>query len=154
MARRSNPGVDAICGLSFLLVLSLAPRGFSPGTPVFSSPQKLTLPNSNSIWKARKRLNEFLRTPKCYLGKHITIHILQVYNMFESILPVISAVRFSIPEYASLRSRRLLGSSRRKKERGARRRDARGEGACLHRAPRFPPSKRLLPRVIVCDFLY
>ena len=31
----SNPGFDAICGLSLLLVLSLAPRGFSPGTPVF-----------------------------------------------------------------------------------------------------------------------
>ena len=31
----SNPGVDTICGLSLLLVLSLAPRGFSPGTPVF-----------------------------------------------------------------------------------------------------------------------
>ena len=38
----SNPGVDAICGLSLLLVLSLAPRGFSlfprhfqiPVTPV------------------------------------------------------------------------------------------------------------------------
>ena len=36
----SNPGVDAICGLSLLLVLSLAPRRFSPGTPVFPSPQK------------------------------------------------------------------------------------------------------------------
>ena len=34
----SNPGVDAICGLSLLLVLSFAPRGFSPGTPVFPSP--------------------------------------------------------------------------------------------------------------------
>ena len=45
----SNPGVDAICGLSLLLVLSLAPRGFSPGTPVFPSPQKPTFPNSNSI---------------------------------------------------------------------------------------------------------
>ena len=33
--RGSNPGVDAICGLSLLLVLSLAPRGFFPGTPVF-----------------------------------------------------------------------------------------------------------------------
>ena len=31
----SNPGVDVICGLSLLLVLSFAPRGFSPGTPVF-----------------------------------------------------------------------------------------------------------------------
>ena len=33
------PGV--ICGLS-LLVLYFAPRGFSPGTPVFPSPQKPT----------------------------------------------------------------------------------------------------------------
>ena len=36
----STPGVDALCRLSLLLVLSLASRGFSPGTPVFSSPQK------------------------------------------------------------------------------------------------------------------
>ena len=36
----SNPCVDAICGLSLLLVLSFAPRGFSPGTPVvFPTPQ-------------------------------------------------------------------------------------------------------------------
>ena len=33
----SNPSVDAICGLSLLLVLSLVQRGFSPDTPVFSS---------------------------------------------------------------------------------------------------------------------
>ena len=52
----SNPGVDAICGLSLLLVLSLAPsRGFSPGTSVFRSPQKSTFPNSNST---RNQLNE------------------------------------------------------------------------------------------------
>ena len=44
----SFPRSDAICGLSLLLVLSLAPRGFSPGTPVFPSPQKPTFPNSNS----------------------------------------------------------------------------------------------------------
>ena len=34
-----------------LLVLELAPRGFSPGTPVFRSPQKPTFPNPNSIWE-------------------------------------------------------------------------------------------------------
>ena len=45
----SGPGV--ICGLSLLLVLYSAPRGFSPGTPVFPSHQKPTLLNSNSIWK-------------------------------------------------------------------------------------------------------
>ena len=44
----SNPGVDTICGLSLLLVLSSAPRGFSPGTPVFPSPRKPTFRNSNS----------------------------------------------------------------------------------------------------------
>ena len=43
-----NPDVDALCGLSLLLVLPLAPRGISPDTPVFPSPQKPTFPNSNS----------------------------------------------------------------------------------------------------------
>ena len=47
----SIPGLGVICGLSLLLVLVLAPRGFSPGTPVFPSPQKPTFLNSNSIWK-------------------------------------------------------------------------------------------------------
>ena len=35
--RRNHIWVD------FLLVLSRPPRGFAPGTPVFPSPQKLTL---------------------------------------------------------------------------------------------------------------
>ena len=56
----SNPGFEAIFGLSLLLVLSFAPRGFSPGTPIFPSPQKPTLTDSNSIWIARTRLNEFI----------------------------------------------------------------------------------------------
>ena len=49
----SIPGLGVICGLSLLLVLVLAPRGFSPGTPVFPSPQKPTFPNSDSIWNPR-----------------------------------------------------------------------------------------------------
>ena len=65
----SNPGLNAICGLSLLLVLSFAPRGFSPGSPVFPSPQKPTLPNSNSFWKAWTCLNEFILTPMCFVGK-------------------------------------------------------------------------------------
>jgi len=44
----SNPSVDAICGLSLLLVLFFAPRGFSPGTPMFPLAQKPKFPNSNS----------------------------------------------------------------------------------------------------------
>ena len=47
----SIPGLRVKCGLSLLLVLVLAPRGFSPGTPVFPSPQKPKLLNSNSVWK-------------------------------------------------------------------------------------------------------
>ena len=49
----SIPGLDFICGLSLLLVLFVTPRGFSPGTPVFPSPQKPTFLNSNSIRNAR-----------------------------------------------------------------------------------------------------
>ena len=49
----SIPGLDVICGLSLLLVLFSALRGFSPRTPVFPSPQKPTFLNSSSIWNAR-----------------------------------------------------------------------------------------------------
>ena len=49
----SIPGLGVKCGLSLLLVLVLAPRGFSSGSPVFPSPQKPTFPNSNSIWNPR-----------------------------------------------------------------------------------------------------
>ena len=59
----------------FFLVLSLTPRGFSLGTVFFSSPQKPTLSHSNSIWNARTRLNESLRTPTCFVGKTITVCI-------------------------------------------------------------------------------
>ena len=41
MAHGSVPGPGIISGLG-LLVLYSAPRGFSPGTPVFPSPQKPT----------------------------------------------------------------------------------------------------------------
>ena len=49
----SIPGPGVICGLRLLLVLVFVPRGFSPGTPVFPSPQKPTFPNSNSIRNPR-----------------------------------------------------------------------------------------------------
>ena len=45
----SIPGLDVICGLSLLLVLVLAPRGFSPGTLISPSPLKTN--NSNSMWE-------------------------------------------------------------------------------------------------------
>ena len=46
----SIPMLSIICGWSSLLVLVLAPRGSSLGTPVVPSPQKPRFPNSNSIW--------------------------------------------------------------------------------------------------------
>ena len=49
----SIPGLDVICGLSLLLVLVLTPRGFSLGSPGFPSPQKPTIPNSNSLRNLR-----------------------------------------------------------------------------------------------------
>ena len=45
----SIPGLNVKCGLSLLLVLYSAPRGFSLGTPVFTSPQKPTFPNSKDL---------------------------------------------------------------------------------------------------------
>lgn len=51
----SNPGVDTICGLSLLFALSFAPRGLSPSTLVFFSPQKPTFSNPNSTRNGRRR---------------------------------------------------------------------------------------------------
>ena len=48
----SIPGFFAICGLS-LLVLYSALRGFSPGTPVFPSPQKPTFAGVTQLASAR-----------------------------------------------------------------------------------------------------
>ena len=64
-APSSNPGVEAICGLSLLLVLSFPARDFSPATPVFPSPhdQKSTFANSNSI---RNRVDEDVLPPNYY----------------------------------------------------------------------------------------
>ena len=68
----SNPGVDAICGLSLLLVLSLALRGFSLGTPVFPFPQKPTFPNSNST-------NQVDEEPLCGYATCKSLFILFIY---------------------------------------------------------------------------
>ena len=51
-------------------------RGVSLGTPVFPSPYKPALPNSNSIWNAQFTcFNEFLRTRKSSVGKQIIIFV-------------------------------------------------------------------------------
>ena len=69
----SIPKSDAICGLNLLLVLSLAPRGFSLGTPVFPSPQKPTFPNSNST---RHQVDE---EPLCGCASSKSLFILFIF---------------------------------------------------------------------------
>ena len=56
----SNPGIDAICGLSLLLVLSFAPKSFSSGT----------FPNYNST---RNQVDE---EPLCGCATSKTLFIL------------------------------------------------------------------------------
>ena len=50
----SNPGVNTACGLSLLLVLSFASRGYSSGTPVFPSSQKPSFSNFHSTRKSSR----------------------------------------------------------------------------------------------------
>ena len=69
------------CGLSLLLVLSLAPRGFSPGTPVFPSPQKQAF--SNCSWTSNQVDEESLcgcATSKSSL--FIIIYLLFIIYLF------------------------------------------------------------------------
>ena len=66
----SNPGVDATCGLSLLLVVYFAPRGFSPVTPVFTSPQKPTFPISNST---RNQVDELELLCGCAASKSLLL---------------------------------------------------------------------------------
>ena len=57
------PGFDSRtrCHLwvEFVVGSLLAPRGFSPGTPLFPSPQKPTFLNFNSVWNTRTHINKF-----------------------------------------------------------------------------------------------
>ena len=78
--------LHAICGLSLLLVLSFAPRGFSPGTPVFPSPQKPIFPNSNST---RNQVDE---EPLCgcATSKSLFIYLLSSSSPSPSSSPVSS----------------------------------------------------------------
>ena len=64
----SNPGVDALYWFSLLLreVFFFRYSSF----PL--SRQEPTLPNFNSICTSQTRLNEFVRTPTCFVGKQIT----------------------------------------------------------------------------------
>ena len=72
----ANPGVDFIRVQSLLLVLSFAPRGFSPGTPVFPSPQKPTFPNTN---RPGIRYTKAHEKPLCGCATSKSLVILFIY---------------------------------------------------------------------------
>ena len=84
------PGVrfldPTICGQSLLLVLYSAPRGFSPGIPVFISPQKPTFPNFNSILEFKDISERVLVAPWCPMGKKIACLDVYLFVSFSYIL--------------------------------------------------------------------
>ena len=58
---------------------------FLSGYSGFPSPQKSTLPNSFSIWNARTRFEDFLRTPKSSVGKEMSSYnFLPMSNLYPS----------------------------------------------------------------------
>ena len=105
----SIPGLGVICGLSLLLVLFLALRGFSSGTPVFSSLQKSTFPNSNSIWNCQALCHEPLARMNAQ-----ALPVLDIKFAFTFFLPL-SNVNYPVlvlTSFLSLLETVVLGSAR------------------------------------------
>lgn len=71
-----------------MLILSLAPRRVSSGTPVFPSFQKSTISNFSSNWNARTPVKQVLqiRAGMLMVGKQISFYFfnfsLRVFNRF------------------------------------------------------------------------
>ena len=64
----SNLGFDATCGLTLVLILSLAPKAFLPGTTFFSSLQKM---------KNSKLLIDYLVDIWLPLNRHSPIYLFE-----------------------------------------------------------------------------
>ena len=73
---------------SLLLVLSIAPRDFSPGTSVFPSPRKPTFPNSNST------RNQVEEEPLCGCA---TSKSLFIYSFIHSFIHSFTICDYSPP---------------------------------------------------------
>ena len=65
----STPGLGVICGLSLLLVLVLAPRGFSSGTGPLLKYQHIQIPITSGV---HEHVLTSFRAPKCFVDKQIT----------------------------------------------------------------------------------
>ena len=69
----SNSRGDDICKFSLLLILTLAPKGFSPDTPLFPSPQK-TIISKFLIRSGSGMVNEFEPLCECVTPKSLYTH--------------------------------------------------------------------------------
>ena len=76
----SNSRGDDICKFSLLLILTLAPKGFSPDTPLFPSPQK-TIISKFLIRSGSGMVNEFEPLCECATQKALYTH----YKLFSQI---------------------------------------------------------------------
>ena len=111
--RGSIPGLGVICGLSLLLVLFSAPRGFSLGTPVFPSPHK---PNSNSIqiwdhfgeWNFVGKYHDFNALVYSQFSRHREVRINEVRFRVRSF----GMIQIRISDPRSLRSWRIKGTEK------------------------------------------
>ena len=101
----SIPLLGVICGLSLLLVLVLGSERFSPGTPVFPSPQKPTFPNSNSILIIGQALNHEPLAWEIAQALPVLLTLNKLYMHFSKILgPHPHLKRFHVP-FSSRRKR-------------------------------------------------
>ena len=93
----SIPGPGVICGLSLLLVLYSAPRGFSLGTPVFPFRQKPAFPDSTEFdpemyghfWTSSCELLgapwvEKLHIYITYVYIHLFLQLLTIFTKFNA----------------------------------------------------------------------
>ena len=62
--------------VEFVVGSFLCSERFFPWVFWFSLPQNPTFPNSNLILIVWTHLNKFLRSPKCFVGKQITVFFL------------------------------------------------------------------------------
>ena len=86
----SNPGVNAICGLSLLLVLSCAARRFSPDTPFFPSRLKS---QHFQISISTRNTNRITTVCMCYLQIVIYVCIYFFVSVFVALLKSIKCKR-------------------------------------------------------------
>ena len=99
----SSHGPSIICGLSLLLVLSSAPRGFSPVLRFSPLLRNQHFSNSNSILECTYISERVLWTTWCSVGKQITFTYIHRYPelvyIFNVIVPLLSTLQYGCMSY-------------------------------------------------------